>query len=207
MNNHFYKIPKPVNSVSFFQEIKKISEEYWKESEINPKIYGFQIQKETRWREGLTDDKIAEFEQELGLSFSDSLKNFYRVMNGLSKPGINVFGSDGNDPSFQPIYYSFPDDLEEIKDSINWIYESNNLTKDLIKEVPNIFPVTGHRFIILDGSNQILSMYGDDIVFWADSIEKLIVTDIFDNIENISDFNNDPAGNKPVEFWLENPMM
>ena len=197
-------LPKPDGTVEYFRAIKNLSEKYWSDIEINPNTYGYQIQKNSKWKQGLTEQQLKEFEKELAIEFPIELKNFYRVMNGLDKPGINVFGSNGDDPGYNPVYYSYPDDLEEIRENINWIYESNGLDEDRIrkKEIPGIFPIVGHRFLILDKNNQILSMYGDDIIFWTDNISKLIATDIFPEIQNDSEFETD-ANNTEVKFWLE----
>lgn len=201
----FIRLPDPDDSVHFFETIKQLSEKYWATTNINKGIYGFQIQRDTKWKDGLTDKQIKDFESNLGIKFPTVLKNFYKTMNGLDKPGINVYGNDGTEHTFSPIYYSYPNDVEVIKKKIEWILESNNLTNEILisDNIPKIFPVTGHRFIILDDNNQILSMYGDDIIYWAENVSKLIANDIFDNIYNVDDFESNPASAKSVKFWLE----
>jgi len=203
--NDYIKLPEPDDSIFFFETIKRLSEEYWSTIDINKGVYGFQIQRDTKWNNGLTDNQINDFEANLKIKFSRGLKNFYRTMNGLNKPGINVYGNDGTKHTFSPVYYSYPNDIEVIKEKTKWVLYSNNLTNDNLNtyNIPKIFPVTGHRFIILDDNNQILSMYGDDIIYWADNISKLIATDIFENIYNIYDFESNPANAKNIKYWLE----
>jgi len=201
LSDYYYQLPIPNSSVEFFIEIKHLSEKYWSEYDINPDIVGFQIQNGTKWKKGLSEKELSDFQAELNIEFPEELKNFYRTMNGLDKKGINVFGSNGTEPNFNPIYYSYPDDLKQFRENINWIYESNDAKMENA-EIPKIFPVTGHRFLILDGNNQILSMYGDDIIFWSDNISKLIATDIFENIKNVTDFESNPNFAKPIKFWL-----
>lgn len=46
-------------------------------------------------------------------------------------------------------------------------------------------------------------MYGDDIVYWAENISKLVANDIFENIYNAYDFESDPRNAKPIRFWRE----
>jgi hypothetical protein len=201
----YLRLPEPDDSVDFFETVKRLSEKYWAKTDLNKGLYGFQIQKNTKWKEGLTDNQISEFEKTLKIKFPTGLRNFYKTMNGLDKPAINVYGNDGTEHTFSPVYYSYPNDIEAIKEKIEWILESNNMTIDKLDmdNIPNIFPVTGHRFIILDDNNQILSMYGDDIIYWAENISKLIANDIFDNIYNVCDFESNPANAKSVKFWLE----
>lgn len=201
----YIKLPEPDDSTGFFETVKRQSEIYWATTDINKGLYGFQIQRNTKWKDGLTDNQIDDFEKKLNIKFSKGLKNFYKSMNGLDKPGINVYGNDGTEHTFSPVYYSYPDDIELIKEKIEWILEANNLTSDKLNtdNIPKIFPVTGHRFLILDDNNHILSMYGDDIIYWAESISKLVVNDIFDKIYNVEDFESNPANAKSVKFWLE----
>ena len=202
--DYYYQLPLPNGSISFFKEIKTLSEKYWNECDINPDTFGFQIQNGTKWKKGLSENELTDFQTELNITFPEELKNFYRTMNGLDKKGINVFGSNGTKPTYNSIYYSYPQDIKQIKENINWIYESNGLNYDklVLENIPKIFPITGHRFITLDKSNQILSMYGNDIVFWSENISKLICNDIFDNITNVTDFESNPKFAKPIKFWL-----
>ncbi len=201
----FCELPKPDSSIDFFEKLKSESEKFWEVTDINRKIFGFQIQNGTKWNKGLSENELMEFQKDVKLEFPEELKNFYRIMNGLDKKGINVNGNNGEGISFKPIYYSYPIDLELIKENINWIYESNEVNIDLVEqnEIPKIFPIIGHRFLIIDENKQILSMYGNDIIYWSENISKLIATDIFNNIKNVSDFESNEKNMKSIKFWLD----
>lgn len=185
---------------STFEKLKELSENKWESIELT-ECWGFQIQKKSKWNNGLTEEQLNDFENQIGFKFSQSLRNFYRTMNGLNKPGINISGDLNNEkPTFRSVFYSYPKDLDLIKEQINWILESNQLSEqELINgEAPFIFPFFGHRFLILDSNEQVLSMYGDDIIPWADNLSKAIYKDVFD-------LNNDQIkldSFKPVKFWL-----
>ena len=127
------QINKVDTKISSFEKIKTLSEEKWKNLELE-ECWGFQIQKNSKWKDGLSENELNEFENQLGFKFPDSLKNFYRTMNGLNKPGINISGNLKNEiPTFRSTFYSFPNDLELIKEKIDWILDSNNITEqDLI---------------------------------------------------------------------------
>ena len=73
-------------------------------------------------------------------------------MNGLDKPGINIYGSDGTPFRFRPIFYSYPEDLPLIQEMIDWIYEANELSLEKITQdgISRIFPISGHRFMLID---------------------------------------------------------
>jgi hypothetical protein len=47
------------------------------------------------------------------------------------------------------------------------------------QNAPSIIPYLGHRFLILDNEGAILSMYGNDMIIWAENLSKGIARDIF----------------------------
>lgn len=173
-----------------FEKIKKRTEKKW--AIMNPSWDG-QIQKDSKWKPGLNDEQLESFENEIGFRFPESLKNFYKTMNGLDKPGINVSSSF--------IFYSYPEDLEVIKSQVNLILEENNISLTDIKngKAPFIFPYYGHRFLAFDENEQVLSMYGRDIILWADNLAKAIIKDVFNLVNNEL-----ISTHKAVKFWMEN---
>jgi hypothetical protein len=200
----FVTLPPPAGDIAYFQAIKEISNKYWLDTDISNRIYGYQIQTGTKWRPGLTEKELTEFESEIGYGFPIPLRNFYLTMNGLDKPGINVYGQSGNPSSYRPIYYSYPDDIDAIKSLIHWVLSENGLAeRDLPGRASRFFPVMSHRCILIDEpDNPVLSMHGNDIIYWSDNLAKFLATDIFSNIYNASDFENDPEPCKP-RFWLD----
>lgn len=167
-------------SVASFQFLKEESEKYWEEIELEI-LWGFQIQSGSKWKKGLLESELADFQQQLQIEFPEPLKNFYRTMNGLTLPGINNNCNEGP-ITYGPKFYSYPEDIIRIKEQINWVLEENNLTRTELnsKNIPQIFPFFGHRFLILDEDECVLSMYGNDIIFWETNLAKGIAKDIFD---------------------------
>ena len=178
MNKKAYK--NLDESIASFQYLKEESEKYWEEIDLET-LWGFQIQSGSKWKKGLLESELADFQQQLQIEFPLSLKNFYRTMNGLTLPGINNNGNEGP-ITYGPKFYSYPEDIIIIKEQINWVLEENNLTRAVLKSqnIPQIFPFFGHRFLILDDDEFVLSMYGNDIIFWDDNLAKGIAKDIFD---------------------------
>lgn len=166
-------------SVLSFQLIKKESEKYWEQVELDI-CWGFQIQKDSKWKIGLTETQLEDFQQKLGLTFPESLKNYYRTMNGLDTLGINNNGGEG-EIEFGATFYSYPDDIDKIKSQIAWVMKENQVTDATInpQNVPPIIPYVGHRFLVLDKEEAVLSMYGNDIIFWAENLSKGLASDIF----------------------------
>ena len=156
------------NANRFFSWLKKLSEKVWENVEPREGIFGFQTQRETKWIEGLFDEEIEEYESELGFVFPEIYKFYLRTMNGTDKPAINIYG-DGESVAYAPNYYSFPRDLEIIKDKIQWIYREFLVDEEEVqrKNISHIIPIVSHRFLIADNcaENPILSMHGRDSIF------------------------------------------
>ncbi len=174
----------PDNPNVFFSWLKKMSEKVWENVELKRGVFGFQTQKETKWLEGLSEEEIAEYEIELGFAFPEIYKFYLRNMNGTDKLAINTYG-DSEEVAYAADYYSFPRDLEIVKDRIKWIYEEFLVDEEEVRseKIPHILPIVSHRFLIADNcvENPVLSMYGKDVVVYAPSLQKFLVADIFEN--------------------------
>lgn len=206
-NIDWLTLPQPDDSISFFETVKAESDKFWADTSPSKVVYGFQIQQDTKWRQGLNDTEILEFEKYLGFPLPTTLRNFYKTMNGVSKQGINLYGNDGTPPEFRSVFYSYPDDKYLIKELIDWIYEATAVKKEDLESlgVSKIFPVYGHRFMLIDiPGNSILSMYGDDIIYYAENLSKLLANEIFSGvIYNVSDFESPPQLQPNLKFWLD----
>jgi hypothetical protein len=200
-------LPQPDDSLSFFETIKRESEKFWTDTLLNKGIYGFQLQQGSKWQPGLSDKELQEFEKTIGFSFPAPLWNFYKTMNGLTKLGVNLYGSSGTPQAFRPVFYSYPDNLQLIQEQIDWIYEATSVKKEDLEGlvVSRIFPVFQHRFMLIDNpGNPILSMYADDIIYYAENLSKLLANEIFAGvINNVSDLESLPQTQPEIKFWLE----
>lgn len=163
-------------------------------------VWGYQIQNNSKWNPGLSVEILGSFQEELETEFPQSLKNFYLTMNGLDKLGINV-GDGSESPNYHPTFYSYPNDTEIIKSQINWVHEANEFKErpNHQNTIPFVFPFFGHRFLVFDNNEQVLSMYGNDIIAWADNLSKAIWKDILYHRDDL--LANDNF--KPIKFWLE----
>jgi hypothetical protein len=186
---------------NFYLYLKTKSEAKWKNINPNKEIFGYQIQTGSKWKRGLSLSEISSFEKELNIEFPSAIKDYYLSMNGLDKNAINYYGSSGEKPKYRPVFYSYPDDLEIIKDLISWIYEAFKINRTIIKElrVSRIFPIFGHRFILIDHpGNPILSMQGTDAIPWASSLESFFRHEILEENSVISEFDY-----SNIKLWLD----
>ncbi len=205
-NYQLVHLPKPENTVEYFEQIKLISEKFWKQIKLDRTLFAFQIQPNSKWKKGLTEEELNQFENEMGFKFPVALRTFYKCMNGLDKKAINIYGDSGEPSEYSPVFYSYPDDLELIKEKIDTIYKANKT--DLIKlakaKASRIFPIYGHRFMLIDEPGQpILSMMNRDIIFYVETLSKLLAIEIFPDIENAHNFLIHIEHKEQARFWLK----
>jgi hypothetical protein len=203
---------------TFFIWLKNTSEKQWQTTELNRTIFGFQIQKGTKWLKGLSDSDIAEYERIMGFGFPEVYKQFLKQMNGTDKQTINIYGESGEPYRYSVGFLSFPRDLELVKTKIAVVLEAFQITPRAVEQqtIPHIMPIIEHRFLVMDRceGNLVLSIYEDDLILYASSLPQFLVKDIFQGWDPKKLF----AGNKKLEhlagagsshvtpkvkFWLE----
>ncbi|MBN2153040.1 MAG: SMI1/KNR4 family protein [Candidatus Lokiarchaeota archaeon] len=193
----------PNDPARFFAWLKRESEARWKDAVLRDDVYGFQVQPGTRWNDGLSDDEIARFEEDMGLAFPPVYKLYLRAMNGTDKEAINIYGRSGEPVRYAPGYYAYPKDVPKMHEMIEWIHESCRVTPADVeaRQIPHVVPIVGHRFLVVDrcASNPVLSMYGDDIILYASDLTSFLVHDIFHGGAREPGL---PGGLR-VPFWLE----
>ncbi len=191
----------PTNPAEFFPWLKETSERAWATIPLKENIYGFQIQAGTRWNPGLSTDQIRQYEATLGFTFSEIFKQYLKVMNGTEPKTINIYARR-EPPRYGSGFYAYPQDLEEIKDYIQWIYEECHVTPEQVDRegIPHIIPIIGHRFLVVDRcpTNPVLSMHGSDIIPYSANLMNFLVDDIFFNARQDPSLPDDLE----VKFWL-----
>lgn len=161
---------KADNSIAFFKKMKAETEALWEHIDPNDP-FGPSVAPGSKWKPGLSEQEIKVFEAAMGFIFPEPVRNLYRTMNGLDRQYFYI--DEDNKATPYVWYYSFPDDLDKIKSCIEWIHERTGVNPAILKEkgISRIFPVWGHRCIMVDEpGHPVLSMHGDDIVFWAPTL-------------------------------------
>ncbi|MBC9910343.1 SMI1/KNR4 family protein [Chitinophaga varians] len=168
---------KPDNSLTFFRRLKAETEAKW--AQLAPNDPYASIDPGTKWLPGLSEEELHAFEKEMGFPFPEPLRNFYRTMNGVDRPFIYTYedGSTSEDNRF----YSYPQDIGRIRSMIAWVYEDCGITPAIAKArgISRIFPIWGHRFMMIDEpGHPVLSMYGNDIIFYGSTLAALCKKDL-----------------------------
>jgi hypothetical protein len=166
-------------------DLKAATEEKWRNASIDPHLYGFQIQRSTRWNPGLSEQEITEYERALGVQFPDEFKAFLRVMNGTDRPTINIYGSCGEAPREGAGIYAYPRDLKIVKEMMGrcqkeWTQLSATMAAQgfRLTEDAKLVPIYAHRYVVCTGEHNagmVLSIQSaDDAIVYADSLTEYL---------------------------------
>lgn len=173
-------------SSDFLREFKGATEAAWSKKPIDPALYGFQFQQGTRWNAGLSDEMITAYEDVLRVQFPHDFKTFLREMNGTDLATLDVYGSCGEPHRKSVGVYSYPRDLELIRQRIEHVSSSRaEITSDLAEQgfelpaVANLMPVYEHRYVVcssdLDDSVVLSIVVHDvDAIVYANSLREYL---------------------------------
>lgn len=184
---------KPTLDTAFLRGFKQATEAKWLVKSIDSNIYGFQFQQGTRWNPGLSDEQIADYEIALGVHFPHDFKAFLREMNGTNLPTLNVYGSCGEPHRHSVGVYSYPKDIDVIKQRIEHIRASRaEIASDLAEQgfelwpMVNLVPVYGHRYVVcspnLDDSVVLsIVVHDTDAIVYANSLREYLEKEFLEN--------------------------
>lgn len=168
---------------NFLLNFKRSTEHKWRNKKLKMGIYGFQIQRGTRWNPGLSDKEINQYEKDLGFPFSPELRTLLQVMNGTDLPTLNVYGSCGEPYRTSVGVYAYPRDLSHVLARIRTLKEVWKDTGDLLSEVGlyaascQLYPIFVHRFVACDPSlpgSPVLSVHGTDAILYSESLRDYL---------------------------------
>lgn len=158
---------------NFLMEFEHFTESKWSTVTIDPSIYGFQFQRGTRWMPGLSNEQIIAYEDLFGAKFPYDFRAFLAAMNGTDLPALNVYGSSGASPRQSPGVYSYPRDVELVKQLIEVVEENrDDVALDLASQgfhLPaqaSLVPLCGYRYLVCTrklNNSAVLSIVVDDV--------------------------------------------
>jgi hypothetical protein len=173
---------------AFLECLKTTTERRWKDATIDRHVYGFQLTVGTRWLPGLEKREIDAYEDALGVRFPNALRTFLAHMNGTDLPTINVYGSSGEPHRAGVGFYSFPRDVDHVKERMarwraEWLEIRDVLAEQgtVIGETDVCVPIYGHRGVLCTSdpeSDVVLSIMETDAIVYGptlhDYLEQLL---------------------------------
>jgi hypothetical protein len=166
----------------FIENFLRTVEAKWRSHQLKEKDhYGFQFQHNTKWNPGLSSEQIDEYQHALNITFPDDFVFFLRHANGTDLPTLNNYGGSGNSLAYSKGVYSYPRDLEIVKENIQLIQENySDIVDSLglsIHHSPKFIPFFMHRYI-LSGKDltqsPVYSILGIDAIFYEPSLREYL---------------------------------
>ena len=160
---------------TFWKEFKQTTEKNWGEKTINPSIFGFQIQPQTKWLPGHTEQEIRFLSQQIvGEKLHEDIINLLKFTKGLDKQAYNANPTGGQRVRQQwklNINYlkqKYDDELDVIRREHSMKILSAMLGQTNLKYIP----IYSHRFIVQDnsGSYKVYSIFGEDVIVYAETL-------------------------------------
>ncbi|MGB1248433.1 MAG: SMI1/KNR4 family protein [Chitinophagales bacterium] len=158
---------------------KSISEEKFK-TEIIQECWGFQIQKDTKWNNGLNIDEIEEFENCFGVKFPYDYVEMLKAFNGFETLQISIDPDRKNPNEINRECYKYPIDLEktkwlitEVEENIEYIKKCLNDSGFDSSEIEGFVPLYAHRVLVIlkdKTKSPVLSIWGSDIIIYGKSL-------------------------------------
>lgn len=191
----------PENFTEFLHWIKKETEKTWSGDFCKKWIQGAQ------WI-GMTNNQINEVEKKYSIQFTPEHREFLEILHTIDRKEI-IENKDewGDEITEYPFFYNWLEDHEEIKEKLNWPYETilrdvvgrngvwlkswgkkpdseqekTKIFTDWYNHSPTLLPLTSHRFIISNANlkyRPILSIWGSDIIIYGWSLRTYLLNEL-----------------------------
>ena len=173
-------------SDQFLAELKRVTETRWATQDLDSSVYGFQIQRGTRWLPGLAENQLESYQRELDARFPEDFRAFLRKLNGTDLPTRNIYGNDGTPAQESVGVYSYPRDLAVVKDLIGRAVASRAEIAAALEgqgfQFPadaRLVPIYGHRYVVCErdpGKSSVLSIVVNavDAIVYGDSLREYL---------------------------------
>ncbi|WP_422092054.1 SMI1/KNR4 family protein [Tenacibaculum ovolyticum] len=174
-------------------KFKTISEEKFK-TETLQECWGFQIQKGTKWNDGLTVSDIKELENHFGFKFPNDYFEMLKAFNGFETLQISIDPDGKNPDEFDRRCYKYPIDLEKTKWLIDEVNENIKYATECLRqsgfdstEIEGFVPLYGHRVLVVlkdKTKTPVISICGSDIIIYGKSLIEYWCHELYIEFKN-----------------------
>jgi hypothetical protein len=155
----------------------------WKTKSFDLRIYGYQIQPNTKWLSGMSEKEISDLEKMLDIDFPNDIILLLKNTKGLNMPQKNVNSQENNKELNQwhlnaDHLNNYKIDPNIIKTCVTIFQSIKNEKMEFDKNIYKLVPIFDHRYILIKNGNKvetpIFSIFEDDIVLYANSLESYL---------------------------------
>jgi len=159
---------------------KEKTEKAFAHLSLQKDIWGYQIQKGTKWEAGLTPKTIEVIEEKWGFALPNEYKRMLRVINGFDQPHMAY------DPDQQAIKdkdrkcYQYPIDFDKVQPLLQTIHQNMDYVQQTLEEaqlpaqkIEGFVPLYGHRALVVfedKTRTPVISVWSQDIIIYGENL-------------------------------------
>lgn len=187
--------------VEFLHWLREATERAWAEIEVrdylagDPSVPGFRIgpqwRRGTHWTGGLDEATIAGIEHRYGVRFPPDYRLFLHTLHSTTPPMMctcykHAELSAHNEPGF----YNWQRDEIQIRKAMHRVADTmRELPYDLQSwqttwshrdSKPALIPIFGHRYIVADPAQWVLSIVDDDAIIYGENLRDYLLNELDD---------------------------
>ena len=175
-----------------WKQIKARTERQFESTVIHQNVWGYQIQKNTRWNPGLNQIEIKALENLFKLRFPTDYTEMLSHINGFDTPQISIDPDGLREDQFTNQCYQYPKDYETSKWLVNEVQQNLSYAYQALEEagfdtadIEGFIPLYSHRALVVfknKALSPVLSIWGKDIILYGKSLSDYWCNEF--NIEN-----------------------
>lgn len=175
------------NFKEFFIEFKKQTEQQWENIVSNEDIWGYQIQKGTKWLDGHSSKEIESLLNYFQISKDETHEDLMQLLlltTGLDLVQVSI-KPNNKKPTYQQGWKLNLDYIEtefrRQKEEMKARGELNALA-NIVMEEYTVIPIFAHRCIVITKKDlKVYSIYGEDIIVYGNNLQEYLKREFLNN--------------------------
>jgi hypothetical protein len=157
---------------------------------------GARWQRGTRWTGGLDDRTIAEVERRYGVVFPPQHRLFLQTLHSTTpwRTGADYSQGDHHAHYESPGFYDWRRDETQIRQAMRAVEDRAQFAHEIASHhggsrwlpggpSPALIPIFGHRYVVADDSQCVLSIVGDDAIVCGEDLRAYLLHELGDLLE------------------------
>lgn len=180
--------------VDFLDWLRRVTERTWAGLDDPPEdVFNRYWRRGTRWTGGLTKEAIAEVEERFGVWFPPDYRLLLQTLHSTApwmRGGRYVDRGEVVEAYDVPGFYDWLRDESSIREAMAVVasvmaelpfddqaWQRTWLNRD---PKPSLIPIFGHRYVVADHTQWILSIVDDDAVIYSDNMRDYLLLELED---------------------------
>jgi hypothetical protein len=193
--------PPPEYGPEFLAWLRETTEAAWQQVE-EPSLdefrragfIGARWRRGTHWTGPLSDATIAQVERRFGVHFPPQHRLFLRTLHSTT-PWMRGADHDTGDLTLYraPGFYDWLHDEEAIRSALGQVADTSVFAREIDLQYggrrwleggprPQLLPIFGHRYVVDDDSQWVLSIVGSDAIVYAEDLRDYLLLELDDVI-------------------------